>query len=125
MKLHQLYLLQPRFSANGQGPFFCPGCAMLAGMLEFYPELKPHLDVHYVDFPRPRRELAALLGGKNQSCPVLVLAGDVPPIPPPDVHVQLANGHAFIKGPEEIARFLAHHHRTGMPYATAPTMAMA
>lgn len=39
MKLDRLYLLKPNFMDNGKGPYFCPGCAEIIGLLEFYPTL--------------------------------------------------------------------------------------
>ena len=73
MNHDQLYLLKPDFQDQGK-TYYCPGCAEVIGILEFYPELKRSIDIHYVDFPRPRPELISLLGEANQGCPVLVLA---------------------------------------------------
>ena len=56
MTRDRLYLLKPHFMDAGKGPFFCPGCAQTVGLLEFYPALKEHLEVRYLDFPRPRPE---------------------------------------------------------------------
>jgi hypothetical protein len=115
MNRDQLYLLKPDFLDNGKGPYFCPGCAEMAGLLEFYPMLKQHLNVHYVDFPRPRPELTSLLGEENQSCPVLVLT-TVPPDLSSHLKVQQANGHAFVEGAGEIAEYLAHIHKSGISH---------
>ena len=87
----------------------------MIGLLDFYPALKQRLSVEYVDFPRPRPELAALLGEENQSCPVLVLK-TVPPDLPPNLKVQNANDHAFVEGANEIAEYLAHVHGIGIPH---------
>jgi hypothetical protein len=73
MKLDRLYLLKPQFMDQGKGPYFCPHCALLVGLMEFYPALTQQLEVRWLDFPRPRAELIDLLGEENQSCPVLVL----------------------------------------------------
>jgi len=62
MERDRLYLLKPRFMDNGKGPYFCPGCGQMAGLLEFYPALKQQLEVRYLEFPRPRPELVELLG---------------------------------------------------------------
>lgn len=115
MNYDQLFLLKPNFLDKGKGPFFCPGCAQMLGLLEFYPELRRSLSVHYVDFPRPRPELIALLGEANQSCPVLVLKA-VPPDLPSNIKVQKANDSAFIEGADEIAEYLAHVHKVGSPH---------
>lgn len=115
MNRDQLYLLKPDFLDNGKGPYFCPGCAEVVGLLEFYPMLKRHLNVHYVDFPRPRPELVDLLGEGNQSCPVLVLT-TVPPNLPSNLKVHQTNAHAFVEGASEIAEYLAQVHGVGIPH---------
>jgi len=45
MNRDQLYLLKPNFFDNGKGPYFCPGCAQMVGLLDFYPLLKQRLSV--------------------------------------------------------------------------------
>jgi hypothetical protein len=115
MNYDQLFLLKPNFLDKGKGPFFCPGCAQMLGLLEFYPELRRSLSVHYVDFPRPRPELVALLGEANQSCPVLVLKA-VPPGLPSKIKVQKTNNFAFVEGADEIAEYLARVHKIGIPH---------
>ncbi len=109
-----LYLLKPNFQDKGK-LYFCPGCAEVIGFLEFYPAIKQHLSVKYVDFPRPRPELVSLLGEKNQSCPVLVL-GAAPTNLRPGLNVQIANGRAFVEGGREITQYLARVHETGIPH---------
>ncbi|MFO1515080.1 MAG: DUF3088 family protein [Verrucomicrobiota bacterium] len=52
MKLDRLYLLKPQFMDAGKGPYFCPGCAQMVGLLEFYPALKQHIGA-LAGFPRP------------------------------------------------------------------------
>jgi hypothetical protein len=96
-----LYLLKPGFMDSERGPFFCPGCAQMVGLLELYPELKGRLSVRYVDFSRPRPELVELLGEENQSCPVLVIES-VPAGIAPDIKLQRANGRAFVERANEI-----------------------
>jgi hypothetical protein len=68
-----------------------------------------------VDFPRPRPELAPLLGEENQSCPVLVLK-ELPADLPSALKVQHANGEVFVEGAREIAEYLAHVHGVGIPH---------
>ena len=115
MNRDRLYLIKAGFRDQGPRPYFCPGCAEVLGLLEFYPALKWRLEIHYVDFPRPRPELVALRGEENQSCPVLVLAA-VPESASATLRVQHANGHAFVEGAREIAEYLAHIHGTGLPH---------
>jgi hypothetical protein len=98
-----------------KGPYFCPGCAQMVGLLEFYPALKSKLEVRWLDFPRPRPELIELLGEENQSCPVLVLcAAPGPSLARPPL--QQANGRWFVEGANEIATYLAHAHGIGIPH---------
>lgn len=87
----------------------------MIGLLEFYPELKKSIEIHEVDFARPRPALVSLLGEANQGCPVLVL-GTVPQNLPPHLKVQHANGHAFVADPREIGEYLAHVHGIGLPH---------
>ena len=114
MNHDQLFLLKPDVQDRGK-TYFCPSCAEIVGLLEFYPALKQRVDVHYVDFPRPRPELAPLLGEENQSCPVLVLKS-VPGDLPSHLAVRHANGQAFVEGAREIAEYLAHVQGTGIPH---------
>ena len=65
----QLYLLKPGFMDKGAGPFFCPGCALVEGLLSFYPDLRGKIEVHYIGFPRPRPEIVSILGADNQGAP--------------------------------------------------------
>lgn len=83
--------------------------------LEFYPELKPRVNIHWVDFARPRPDLVALLGEENQGCPVLVL-GSEPQDPPARIQVRHANGHAFVADEPEIGEYLAHTQGIGRPH---------
>lgn len=114
MKRDQLYLLKPDFHDQGK-TYYCPGCAEVIGLLEFYPALKQGIDIHYVDYPRPRPKLVSLLGEQNQSCPVLVLA-TAPQNLPAHLKVQHANGHAFVADAREIGAYLAHVHGIGIPH---------
>jgi hypothetical protein len=114
MNRDRLYLLKPGFMDQSQGPYYCPGCAELIGLLEFYPSLKQHVEIHRIDFPRPRPELVPLLGEENQSCPVLVLAAKLSHAPA-GIKIQSANGHAFIEGAREIGAYWAFVHGTGIP----------
>lgn len=114
MNRDQLYLIKPHFPDQGK-TYYCPGCAEMIGLLEFYPALKANIEIHWVDFTRPRPELVALLSEENQSCPVLVLH-TVPAILPAHLKVQHANGRAFVEGVREIGEYLAHVHGIGLPH---------
>ena len=58
----KLLLLKPDFMDQDQGPYYCPACATIEGLLGFYPKLRNALDVVHVDFPRPRAAVIAEIG---------------------------------------------------------------
>lgn len=115
MTRDRLYLLKPHFMDAGKGPYFCPGCAQMVGLMEFYPALKEQLEVRWLDFPRPRPQLIDLLGEENQSCPVLVLKA-APNGLPSTPALQQAKGRWFVVGADEIANYLAQLHGIGIPH---------
>ncbi len=85
----QLYLLSPGFMNGGLGPLYCGDSVSVEGMLSFFPALRDLVEVHYIDFKRPRSALIDLLGEDHQSVPVLILAdgiavkdGGIDPRPP-------------------------------------------
>ena len=72
-----LFLLNPNFNDKRLTPlkqaYYCPHCAMIEGILHYYPELRDSVEIVYVDFPRPRNAIIELLGEENQGCPVLLI----------------------------------------------------
>ena len=115
MQKDRLFLLKPGFHDAGEGPFHCPECAQVTGLLEYHPQLRNLLDIQQVEFPRPRPAIVALLGPDHQSCPVLVLA-QPPSGPDETLGVQQANGHYFVEGAADIALHLARRHGTSRPH---------
>lgn len=97
--MKKLFLLKADFQdasrADGK-KYFCPECSPIEGLLSYYPRLRNELDVHYVDYNRPRKVLVDLIGEANQSCPVLVLEDG-----------------SFINEPNEIIRHLTESHQIG------------
>ncbi len=69
-----LYLLKSKFRDPQYGDqlFFCPQCSPIEGLLAMFPDVRQNLDVRYVDFERPRGDMAEFVGD-NQSCPQIVL----------------------------------------------------
>jgi hypothetical protein len=110
-----LFLLSPGFMDGDTGPWFCPETAVVEGMLSFYPRLRAQVDVRYVDFPKPRRPIVALLGEAVQRCPVLVLGDGLHPAPE-GVVVGEANGHRYVAREIEICRYLASAYGLGQPH---------
>jgi glutathione S-transferase len=71
-----LYILAPGFEdpAYPGKSFYCWHCALMEGVLASFPALADRLEVRRIAWPKPRREVADLLGEDNQSLPVLILA---------------------------------------------------
>jgi hypothetical protein len=111
----RLILLKPDFDADGMKQF-CSECAMVEGMLSFYPHIRNQLDVKYIGFTRPRPEIVAELGPDNQSSPVLLI-GDAARAKkvPPNVKVQTYQGKSFVNDPYMVCEYLAAVHGTGRP----------
>ena len=80
MERDRLIILKPNFKdpAYPSQTFYCWHCALMEGLLASFPEMAKRLDVDRIDWPRPRNRLISLLGEKNQSLPVLILADDAP-----------------------------------------------
>jgi hypothetical protein len=102
----QLYLLRPGFMNAGIGPLYCSDSAPVEGVLSFFPDLRKWIDVHYIEFPRPRSALVEALGEENQSVPVLILAAgralrkDMP-------EAKIARGRSFFSDERSIRQYLA------------------
>ncbi len=100
-----LFLLTGAFDADGSGPWFCPDCAPIEGILTYFPELRGQLDIRYVDFPRPRGAMTALVGEAHQGCPTLLTR-----LRPASVEAPLISGWYVVSDPGPIARYLRERH---------------
>ncbi len=110
-----LFLLKHDFPDGPGAPYYCPECAQLNGVLAYYPQLRHALDVRYVNFPRPRKEILSLIGDANQSCPVLIIA-DGPPPGVTGVEIGMHNGLHFVSGAAAIGNYLSLVHGIGRPH---------
>ncbi len=111
----QLYLLRPGFTNAGMGPFYCSDSAPVEGVLSFFPQLRELLDVHYLEFPRPRTPLVKALGEKHQSLPVLVLAPDRQ-VKDDSLRPDSAQDHLFFTEEASIRQYLSTQY--GLPQAS-------
>ena len=111
----RLFLLTPDFTDAGFKQF-CSECAMVEGMLSFYPHIRDALDIRYIKFMRPRPDVVAELGPDNQSSPVLIL-GDPSHAERagPNVKVQTYKGKQFVNDPYMVCEYLASVHGVGRP----------
>lgn len=96
----QLFLLSPGYGESADQ--FCPDCALVEGFFVYQPALKARVDVHYIDFARPRQALVRLLGEELQNSPALVFPeGETPE------GVNLApTGRAYLNDGRAICRWL-------------------
>ena len=103
-----LFLLEPGFAdpAYPGQAFYCWHCALMEGVIASFPELARRIDVRRIAWPRPRAEVAELIGEDNQSLPVLILADDADD----DLSTGRFGDRAFVQGKSAILRALAIRH---------------
>jgi len=107
----KLFLLRPDFDDPdypGQR-FYCWHCALLEGVLAFFPALSSQIDVERIAWPKPRRALVDLVGKDNQAVPLLVLADNAPQ----DLATGSFRGTRFVKDKDAILAVLSRRH--GIP----------
>jgi hypothetical protein len=112
----KLFLLKAGFTDrnkdNNNNRYYCPNCAELEGVLTYYPELREKIEIHRVDFERPRKTIIEIIGEENQSCPVLIIdkyeANDT------DTSYFTSYGNQlFVNSTDLICRFLAEKYKIG------------
>jgi hypothetical protein len=115
----KLFLLKPDFkdskSDNEGKLYFCPQCAMIAGIIKYYPQLETMLEIIYVDFTRPRKAIIELIGEDNQSCPVLVIENNQEE----NVDLSYFNSYGdilFINSTDSILKYLSAKFGIGNPH---------
>lgn len=108
----RLFLLNPDWHDDQGGPWFCPPGAYIEGVLAFYPRLREELDVVYLNHPRPRLAVIEQVGDTNQSCPVLVLDGE---LDWPEAETSETTGRRFLQD-HAIAPYLAARYGVGRPH---------
>lgn len=108
----RLYLVNPGWTDEHGGPWYCPAGAVIEGVLAFHPELRDRLDIAHVDFPRPRPMVVRELGDELQSCPVLVLDGE---FDWPEAGVSPETGARYLQD-EAIVPYLAARYGIARPH---------
>ena len=102
----QLYLLRPGFMNADTGPLYCSDSAPVEGVLSFFPQLRQLVDIHYLEFSRPREPLVNALGDQYQALPVLILAADRK-IRDKELEPSYANGKWFFADESSIRHYLS------------------
>jgi hypothetical protein len=117
--MDKLFLLKPDFKDNkidNEGKsYFCPQCALIAGIIKYYPHLETMLEINYVDFKRPRPVIIDLIGEDNQSCPVLVIENHQED----NVDLSYFNSYGnklFINSTDLIAKYFSEKYGIGIPH---------
>jgi hypothetical protein len=111
MRRDRLFLLAPGFSDAGKREY-CPECAELWGLLNYYPSIKESVDIEYQSIERPRADLVELLGPEHQNCPTLLLNEFSPTYA--ECGIKAIEGLQFIDNARDIGMYYAH--RFGTPY---------
>jgi hypothetical protein len=106
-----LFLLNPDWHDDQGGPWFCPPGAYIEGVLAFYPQLREAVDVVYLDHARPRPPVIEQVGEAPQSCPILILDGE---LDWPEAQVSAATGRRCLQA-HAIAPYLAARYGVGRP----------
>jgi Protein of unknown function (DUF3088) len=110
----KLFLLEPDFEDGDGLRYYCPECAQIQGVLSFYPQLRNELEVEYVNFARPRKAIAELIGEANQGAPVLIV--DDPSSLPVGVEYDEFEQRRFVSGAMPIGRYLAKRYGVAYPH---------
>ena len=106
-----LFLLAPGFFDNERREY-CPECAEMWGLLSYFPAIKDSVNIMYQPITKPRADIVALLGDKNQNCPTLLLSDESPLYD--NCGIMRKNGHRFINNARDIGKYYAQ--RYGTPY---------
>ena len=117
--MEKLFLLKPDFidvKIDNVGKlYYCHQCAMIAGIIKFYPQLETMLEINYVDFKRPRKAIIELIGEDNQSCPVLIIENSQDQ----NVDISYFNSYGdklFINSTDSILKYLSEKYGIGNPH---------
>ena len=110
-----LFLLKEDFPDGLGLPFYCPDCAQVNGVLSYFPKIRHYLDIRYVDFPRPRRDIVELIGPDHQGCPVLILS-KAPPMDALGFITGQVNNLSFISGAKAITQYWSHIYGVSRPH---------
>jgi hypothetical protein len=115
----KLFLLKPDFFDinidNERKLYYCPQCALIAGIIKYYPQLETLLEIKYVDFKRPRKAIAELIGEDNQSCPVLIIENSQDE----NVEISYFNSYRdklFVNSTDLIVKYLSEKYGIGIPH---------
>jgi hypothetical protein len=110
-----LFLLKMDFKDGAGAPYYCPDCAQITGVLDYFPKLRYGLDIRYVDFAKPRQEIVAILSEQHQGCPVLILA-EPPSMDALAYMTGHVNGKSFVSGAKAIGNYWSYKYEVSRPH---------
>ena len=114
--MEKLFLLKHNFQdTNVDGTnqlYYCPHCAMIEGLLTYYPNLKNEIEIVHVNFQRPRNQIIELVGPDNQGCPNLVISKDYSSTVDTSYFNEFGD-YLFVNKKELIAQYLADKYKIG------------
>ena len=117
--MEKLFILKQDFQDRNLNPkdqlYYCPHCAMIEGVLSYYPHLREKLEVIYINFPRPRHQLMDLVGEENQGCPNLVISKDISDKVDTG-YFKMHGDYLFVNQKELIAQYLADRFKIAIPH---------
>lgn len=111
MTRDKLFLVQPDFvdpALPGQR-YYCWHCALLEGVLAYFPALQDRIEVVRLPWARPRQALIDLGSATDQSLPLLVREDG----PASNSNIG-RTGRQLIRGKDEILQALTDHY--GLPH---------
>ena len=112
MRKDRLFLLAPGFSDGGRREY-CPECAELWGVLNYFPVILESIDIDYQSIEKPRADLVGLLGQEHQNCPTLVLSKSSPVYS--ECGIQAVEEIQFIDNARDIGLYYALRFGTPRP----------
>ena len=106
MAKDQIFLIAPGFAdpKRDDGPFICPYCNQIEGILASFPDLAGKVEVTRLPFARPRQPVIELIGEHHQGLPVLVFGDN------PSADARTSKGRYFIDDTRRILDLLAERH---------------
>ena len=116
----KLFLLTPNFpdkKLSESDLYFCPDCAMIEGVLSYYPQLREKVDITYVDFETPRLPIIDLVGKDYQGCPILIIhKGDMDDKDLKENEFRTSGDYYFLYRNTTIAQYFARKYGVAWPH---------
>ena len=112
MAKDKLYLITPGFTDpnRDEGPFVCPFCNQIEGLLASFPGLAGRIDIERVPFVRPRAPVIAIVGEANQGLPLLVFGDNAP------ADAKRFGDVAYVQDTNDILNLMAQRHGFPRPH---------